>query len=333
MKSALLLSLILMGFLQVGCNNSATSFALPGQEQTFGQVITYNNKVDILFVIDNSKSMMQHQQRLAARMPDMISALNNLKMDYHVAVTSTTMTTNSGAYPMTRKLLGDPNYLTPANIHLLADRLIVGESGSDLERGLDALRFITSNYAPSFAPEFIRKDALFAVIFLGDEDDASSEFGSPTTNDFVSYMKTFKPDFKEGGRAWIANFIGTLQNSNCDDLGGHVSIGANYLRLVNASKGVVESICSADLAQAVSNIKTRIVGQLTKFYLKSQPNKATISVYVGGRVISEDAVNGWTLESETSDTGQGFHFINFHGTAIPKADDGIKVDYLPIGAS
>ena len=325
--------ILFLGLLQVSCNNTPTNFSLPSAEQTFGQIITYNNKVDILFVIDNSKSMLQYQNNLAARIPDMITTLNSLKMDYHVAVTSTTMASDSSRYPMTRQILGTPKFLTQQNINLLADRLLVGESGSDLERGLDALAFVTGSYGETYASGFLRKDALLAVIFLGEEDDQSSEFGSGATNDFVNYMNKLKPSFKEGGRAWIANYIGTVTNLACDNLGGHVSIGTAYLKLVTASNGIKESICNSDLSRAVSNIKSRIVGQLTQFYLKSAPNKSTLTVSVGGRSIAEDVVNGWTLESEINEQNIVSYFIRFHGTAVPKADESVKVDYLPIGAT
>lgn len=326
-----LASLLLAAVFQVGCSNKATSFALPSTNDTFGQVITRNNKVDILFVIDNSKSMTQYQQRLSARVPDMIYALNSLKMDYHVAVTSTTMTNDPSRYPMTRQILGSPKFLTSQNINLLGSRLIVGESGSDVERGLDALRYVTGDYASTYAPGFIRKDALFAVIFMGDEDDQSSEFGVSNSNDFVNYMNQFKPPFAEGGRAWIANFIGSITNTSCDNLGGYVSIGVNYLRLVDASTGIKESICAADLASAVGNIKSRVVSQLTSFYLKSAPNHDTIKVTNGGRTVLEDASNGWTLESEMNGSVK-VYFIKFHGSSIPLADDVIVVNFTPLSA-
>ena len=333
MKNKILLTTtLLLAILQFGCSNKATSFSLSPTQDSFGQVVVRNNKVDILFVIDNSKSMSQYQQRLAARVPDMIATLNSLKMDYHVAVTSTTMTTDSARYPMTRQILGSPKFLTSTNINLLNDRLIVGESGSDTERGLDALKYVTGNYAATNAPGFIRSDALFAVVFLGDEDDQSSEFGTSNSNDFVNYMNTFKPDFAEGGRAWIANFIGTITNQSCDNLGGFVSIGYNYMRLVDASSGIKESICSADLANAITNIKSRIVSQLTAFKLKSEPNKSSIKVFVAGRSISEDAANGWTLETEVNGATTSY-FIKFHGTAIPAADEVVQVDFTPAGAS
>ena len=215
---------------------------------------------------------------------------------------------------------------------MLADRIVAGQSGSDNERGLDALAFVTGSYASTQAPGFIRNDALFTVIILGDENDNSSEFGNGDTDDFIHYMNTFKPPFKEGGRAWVANYIGTIQNQNCDNLGGTVSIGTKYMRLVNASGGVNESICVADLSNAVSNIKARIVDMITAYRLKDVPNKSTLKVFVGGVQISEDAQNGWTLEQETAN-GKITYIVKFHGSAVPGADQSISIDYTPAGAT
>lgn len=333
MKKILVLSALSASFILsiMGCSNKATSFGLPSTQDSFGQVIVRNNKVDILFVIDNSTSMTQYQQKLAARVPDMISTLNSLKMDYHVAVTSTTMTNDFNRYPMTRQILGTPKYLTSSNINLLSSRLIVGDTGSDLERGLDALSYVTGAYANTYAPGFIRSDALFVVIFLGDEDDQSSEFGSGNSNDFVNYMNRIKPPFAEGGRAWMANFIGSTQNQSCDNLGGSVSIGYNYMRLVDASGGSKESICSGDLSTAVSNIKSRVISQLTAFKLRTAPQKSSIRVFVGGRSIAEDAVNGWTLEEEVNGS-QKSYLIKFHGVSVPAADQSVQVDFTPLAA-
>ncbi len=331
-KNIVVLITIALSSLQIRCSNSATNFALPSTGQTFGQVITYNNKVDLLFIIDNSTSMTQHQQRLAARVPDMISTLNSLKMDYHVAVTSTTMTTNLSSYPMSRQILGTPKYLSSANINLLNSRLLVGETGSDLERGLDAMAFVTGTYAANYAAGFLRSDALLVLIFLGDEDDQSSEFGSGNSNDFINYLNKIKPPFVRGGRAWVANFIGSLQNVNCDNLGGQVSIGFNYLKLVEASNGIKESICSGDLSAAVANIKARIVDQLTQFRLKSEPRKSTLRIAVGGNMANESSVDGWTLETEKNGAETSY-YIRFHGSAIPAADQGVQIDFTPMSAT
>lgn len=322
-------SLVFITAVQFGCGGKGTSFGLSSTNDSFGQVVVINNKVDILFVIDNSTSMAQYQQRLSAKVPQMISSLNSLKMDYHVGVTTSTMAADTVRYPMTRQIIGSPKYLTSQNINLLQSRLIVGETGSDLERSLDSMQFVTGSYAATDAPGFLRKDALFAVIFLSDEEDSSTNSNS---NDFIDYMNQLKPPFAEGGQSWIANFIGTIDNQNCDFLGGHPSIGFNILRLVDASNGIKESICSADLANAISNIKSRVISQLTSFPLKSAPNKSTIKVFISGRAIVEEAVNGWTLEIVTVGT-QKKYFIKFHGTSVPAADEVVQVDFTPMGAS
>jgi hypothetical protein len=329
-----ILSVVIAVLIQFsGCSNRVTSFDLPSEEGGFSGQVFYNNKVDILFVVDNSKSMLQYQQRLSARVTDMITTLNNLKMDYHVGVTTTTMSSDSGNYPVTRKLVGSPEYLTATNINLLTSRIIVGESGSDLERGLDAMTLVTSsNYLSQINSNFIRSDALFAVVFISDERDQSSEFGNPNSQDFINILNVRKPAFDTGARGWIANYIGILTNQSCDNLGGHVDIGTQFVALVDESKGSKSSICNADLSAAVSNIKARIIDQITAYRFKDIPNPTTIQVTVGGRAVFENSNDGWTLESENI-SGRNYYSLKFHGSAIPAANEFVDVKYTPNGAT
>lgn len=327
-----LFTLVVMSGFFFSCS-SGTDFSLPSQNQQFSGQVYYNNKVDILFVVDNSKSMLQYQQRLSGKISDLVNTLNSLGMDYRVAVTTSTMATNTTMYPMSRQILGNPTYLTSANVSLLPNRIIVGESGSDLERSLDAMRYVTSEtYLASINSNFLRSDALLSLIFISDEIDQSSEFGNPDSNDFVNYLDLRKPDFSNGTKAWVANYIGILTNQSCDALGGNVSIGTQYLKLVNASKGTKSSICNADLSAAVAGIRARIVDQLTAYRFPDVPNKSTLSVSVGGRTIVEDAVNGWTLETEANAVGQAVYVLKFHGDSIPAATEQVLVNYKASGA-
>jgi hypothetical protein len=315
------------------CSNRATSFALPSEQGGFSGQVFYNNKVDILFVVDNSKSMLQYQQRLSARMNDMVSTLNNLKMDYRVAVTTSTMAKDTVAYPISRKIVGTPAYLTAANINLLTERIIVGESGSDLERSLDAMTLVTSpSYLSSIGSDFMRADALFAVVFITDELDQSSEFGNPNSQDFINLLNARKPVFDTGARGWIANYIGILTNQSCDNLGGFVAIGTQFIALVDESHGAKSSICNADLSTAVSNIKARIIDQITAYRFKDIPNKSSIHVTIAGRATFEDAINGWTLESEVI-SGKTIYSLKFHGSSVPAANEFVDVKYTPMGAT
>lgn len=313
----------------LGCENGVR-FGLQSQSEDFSQSVTYNNKVDILFVVDNSNSMKDHQAELSKNVPDLINRLNSLKMDYHIAVTSTTMSTDSERFPMTRQLLGSPKYLTNSNINVLANRLLVGDTGSDSERGLLAMEYVLGeSYLTSSAPGFLRRDALLSIVFIGDEDDYS-------VNDvayYENFLNNLKPPFKEGGRAWIANFIGVLRAStSCDTLGSHVSAGTRYIGLVDKSGGVKSSICERNLVPAVADIKARIVEILSAFRLDSEPKQETIQVLINGLPVSKDLIDGWSYEKQVDTKGKTGHFIKFHGKSVPAADAVIKVNYDPVAA-
>lgn len=321
--------LVSFAFIGMGCE-SGVRFGLKSQSEDFSQSITYNNKVDILFVVDNSNSMKDHQAELSRNVPDLINRLNALKMDYHIAVTSTTMSTDADRFPMTRQLLGSPKFLTNSNINALANRLLVGDTGSDSERGLLAMEYVLGeNYLAANAPGFLRRDALLSVIFIGDEDD----FSVNDVNYYENFLNNLKPPFKEGGRAWIANFIGVLKAStSCDTLGAHVSAGLRYIGLVDRSGGVKSSICERNLVPAVADIKARIVEILSAFRLDSEPKVDSIQVLINGVPVPKDAVDGWSYVKQVDTKGKTGHFIKFHGKSVPAADAVIKVNYDPVSA-
>lgn len=319
------------------CSPTATGFTLPTEKVEFTGGVVLNKKVDILFVVDNTPSMIQHQQNIASQLPGMIGALNALKMDYRFAVTTTSMTsgTVNPCAPVSRKLQGNPAYLTEKNINSLPERFVVGTAGCSLERGLDAMAYVTSpDYLKSINSDFMRSDALFVVIFISDEQDASSEFGDGSKDDFIKTLNARKPAFDDGSRAWIANYIGTLSmNNTCDTGGGSSSVGSYYVKLADASQGVKSALCKLDMAVAVSNIKSRIVDHLQSYRFKEEPNKSSITVTMGGKAIHESDVDGWTLEKEIRADGRDQFILKFHGSAIPAVDMPVNVVYKPLNAT
>ena len=137
-KNGFLLLVSIFSLVTWSCSPTSTGFALPSDEVNFSGAIELNKKVDILFVIDNTSSMLQHQKRIAEQLQLLIDSLNKLKMDYRFAVTTTSMGQPSQSCPQTsRSLIGQPVYLTERNISALQDRFLVGKSGCDLERGQD----------------------------------------------------------------------------------------------------------------------------------------------------------------------------------------------------
>ncbi|MBS1972095.1 MAG: hypothetical protein JSU04_17425 [Bdellovibrionales bacterium] len=307
---------------QVGCGNgAATRYDLDSTGQNFGQKILYNNKVDIVFIVDNSTSMAQHQDRLNSQIPTLVSVLQGLKMDYHIVSISTSMGLDGNG----GQFLGSPKVLTPTTPNLqalLQQRIALGDTGSNNERGLYSMETVLSpSYLTTDGQGFLRDDALLAVIALSDENDKSGK----TASYYASFLDKLKPADTEGRKSWIFNFIGVLENSSaCRTFNDYSEVGTIQMQLADLSGGNKESLCSNSLASAVTNIKARIVQILTDFYLKTKPIKTTLKIAVNGSLVQEDANNGWTYVEEN-----GKYIIRFHGNAIPPADADIRVDFTP----
>lgn len=301
----------------VACSNQ--TFDLPPEQQDFSQSITYNNKVDILLMVDNSSSMLQYQNRFALQVPAMINRLNQLALDYHIGVTTSDM--RAGATGGT--LLGTPAYLTSNTPNLIAQlqsRITVGQAGSDLERGIQSVYTVLQpGYLSGPGAGFLRDDSLLVFIFLTNEDDYSN-----TSYNYKAYFDKIRPPYKLGQRSWIANFIGVVSiDGECQTTPDFKEAGLKYMALADASGGRKESICKSDFATAVSNIQARIAEYLTDYPLKRRPVIESIRVTINGVEIPNDPVNGWTYDEDGN-------FIRFHGLALPGATDHIIVDYQPL---
>jgi hypothetical protein len=170
------------------------------------------NKVDLLFVIDDSPSMAPKQVELKARFPEFVKAIDRLgsggsKVSYHIGV----ITTDVGAGPFTLgsgqcapggrggKLqpkgaaadvgclapLGGLNFIelnqiaNTSNLPTGQDlaktfscMASVGDKGCGFEQPLESVYRALHDRPPENA-NFLRDDALLVVVFVTDEDDCS----------------------------------------------------------------------------------------------------------------------------------------------------------------
>ncbi|WP_374074957.1 hypothetical protein [Bdellovibrio bacteriovorus] len=309
----------------VACS-SGVQFDLPATSDNFDQSVTYNNKVDILWIVDNSSSMLKHQQNLGAQLPELVSKLNSLKMDYHMAVVTTSM---GGTTPDGGKFIGSPKYVTsstPDLVNSLKNRMLVGEAGSSNERGLESMETaLSASYLANEGKGFFRNDALLVVIALSNEDD-KSVVSNPVSH-YVNFLDGLKRPWVDGTRSWVFNFIGVLPTSkNCTTFNDYSESGLRFMGIAEESGGVQESICTANLSSAVSSIRARIYQILTDFKLSKKPVIESITVTINGQAIPRSNVNGWDYIAATN-------AVRFYGSAVPAADASIKVDFKPAEAN
>lgn len=311
------LALVPVLALTVAC--SKTEFGLGEESEQFAAGVTYNNKVDIILMVDNSSSMLQYQNKFSSEVPSMIGHLNRLNLDYHIAVVTSDMRSGGNG----GRFVGSPRFLsksTPNLVSTLQSRVTVGQNGSDLERGLESLKTVLQpRYLQGEGAGFFRDDALLAMIVLTNEDDYSAD----SVNTLKQYFDSIKPPVTNVGKSWILNFIGVVTiDGQCRTTADFKEAGLRYMELADHSGGIKESICESSLGGAVSNVRARIVEILSEYKLPRRPVVDSIQVTINGKTVAKDPVNGWSYSSEANS-------VRFHGTAQPGATDVIKVNYTP----
>lgn len=317
MKKIILFALV--GLVSAAC--SKQSFDMIDEQVDLSQDIQYNNKVDVVVMIDTSSSMDSYQNKLADQTGMMIDELNRSGMDYHIVVVTSDMRSNGTG----GKFVGDPKILTNTTAGLkdrLKERIRLGSKGSDQERGLESIRTALSpSYLSGQGAGFLRDDALLAIVALSNEDDYSPEANSS----IKAALDRLKPPFSSGVRGWTLSFIGVPDDSStCSTAldGQYREPGLRWIDLANTSDGVVAPICDSTLDVAVRNVKKRITQILTDFALGREPVIETIQVTKNGILVPQSTVNGWEYIAD------GYK-VRFHGTAIPGAYDKVLVDFTP----
>lgn len=320
------LALALAGAM-LGCSQKLV-FDLQSTADNFGQSITYNNKVDIVWVLDDSASMTDHQLRLVQQVPSLIARLDSLKLDYRMVV----VTTDMGYEGTGGQFIGEPAVLKvghPQIVSLLQQRIALGESGNNFERGLDSLQEALELDRLELKT-FLRQEALLVINVLSNEDDKSNntKTSAPYARSYSNYLDQLKKPWSDGSRSWMMNFIGVLgtEGSACTTFQNYAEAGRAFIEMVELSGGVKESICTSSLTSAVDKLRARIVEVMTEYRLSRVPDLATLKVFINEQEILQNASNGWQYLSSRNS-------IKFYGNAVPPADAKIRVDFKPASAN
>jgi len=89
-QAQLNLAAVIIALLGMGCTKSNDSFSLLSAGATFKQSsAVLNTKIDILWVVDASGTMVNHQNNLATNFNSFINEFSSKNLDYHMAVAST----------------------------------------------------------------------------------------------------------------------------------------------------------------------------------------------------------------------------------------------------
>ncbi len=175
-----------------GCGNQQT-FSLAPDGQSFKQSTSKaNNKIDVLWVVDNSSSMIPSQQNILKNFSAFMTNFISKGLDYQMAVTTTDayLAKFPNNDPSLSKFRDGATFTQPnmqvydhhTGINLLVPGCVSdiigtfvtnafqGDQGSGDERAFASLKAALDDPQN---PNLVRQGAYFAVIILSDEDDFS----------------------------------------------------------------------------------------------------------------------------------------------------------------
>jgi hypothetical protein len=295
-------------------------------------------KVDVLFVVDNSGSMMEEQQSLGANFAAFMSAATASGVDYHIGVTTTGLDASSGGWSQCPGGAegGESGRLFPVNNS--APRIITPQTPNAAgvfanntrvgvchwnEQGLEAAYRALSdpllhNLDDPRSPQandgnggFLREEARLAIIFVTDEED----FSSQPVPFYEQYFKTLKNN--DPGKLSVSAIAGPMDLASCSTAS---SSGTRYIQLANATGGVVESICTPNWAESLKKLSDTTFGPKRVFPLSDVPADTTQIVV---RVNGADVTTGWHYDASTNS-------IVFDLGAAPSPGSHVEVTY-PLG--
>jgi len=266
-------------------------------------------QVDVLFVVDNTASMLEESPRLVSAMPAFASAALGTGVDLHVGVTTTGINPTNPLCPGGASG-GEGGRLFPANGSAprmftngtpnlgaaLQQAVQVGECGYEQE-GLEAMRRALTPPLVDHADDprtplsgdgnagFYRQTASLAVVVVSDDDD--------TSPDAVDTYVRFLQQLKGGGSAGRSSLYAIVPSgAACPSASGN---GFRYAQAASFTGGAIESICAPDFAPLLQDVVSRAFSAQTRFPLSGTPDASGVTVTVDGAPAS-----GWTYEAASN---------------------------------
>jgi len=315
--------------LLVGCTGE---YAITGDEPVYGMdnprelENTVNEdrivqvtvpETDVLFVVDNSSSMLQEQADLADAFPKFLEYFLGSGLDYHIGVVSTDMRAADQQGKLQKgagHLFIDPDTPDPMNVFTAMANL--GNHGDGNESGRAATYAALELRKEGYNEGFYREDASAHVIVMSDEHDWSDYWDVITQAEFIEWYSTLKPDME------MVTFNSIVNRPDC--CGGQIgteSAGLEYIEVTNSVGGIFWDIKDGDWDLVLDQLGMQAAGLQREFYLTQLPVPESISV-----VVVEDGVTFEFLVEEDWTYTASRNSIVF-SEFVPSALSEIQISY------
>ncbi len=298
---------------------------------------------DVLFVVDNSCSMMEEQNALQTNFYNFAQWFVDSNMDYHVGIT---VLDDYQGQPTVGQLYGPTRYIdpsTPDPVGAFTGNMTMGYDGwGNCEVGLSATqRALSEPLAGGYNHDFYSDDAYLMVVIVTDEDDGSYYDSECYGGNYVGYQE-FIPWFtqlkgEDGlGLFHFAAITGDA-GAGCSSAWGDAEAGDGYLDVVDAlgDDATFHSICDQDWSDVMSDLGQRAANYQTEFGLGAPAQEDSIQVF-----LDLDGPEGplWEMELEEDHEfelpfayiyNEGLNALAFTYETKPPPGSLLRVRYLP----
>ena len=245
---------------------------------------------DILFVVDNSCSMIEEQNALNTNFFNFIQFFVDSGLDYHIGVT---VLDEYQGQPAIGQLYGATRYIdqsTPNPIDAFTGNMTMGAGGwGNCEVGLEASkRAVTPPMSDGYNAGFYREDALLSIIIVSDEDDGSyydSECAGGGQyigyQEYIPWLTTLKGSHSID-MIHFAAIVGDA-GGGCSSSWGDAEAGDGYLDVVSglgADHSSFYSICNQDWSDVMTTLGMEAAGLRSSFHLSRVPVEGTLEVFL-----------------------------------------------------
>ena len=242
-----------------------------------------SGSVDIVVVVDDSRSMRQEQDKLAPNLSALLSKINNAS--WQVAITSTSPKKDI-CYRKLIKKTDNPNIniLTQSFANTVAN---MGIKGAVSEQGLFMAKRAVS------CGQWLQPGSSIAVLVVSDEDNCSRGCTSQAAGRpplLKSYLDSIRPADK-------TRVFAIIKESNA--CSGALRIGNQYKQSVNLNGGETGNICANDyspILQSISEVISETIDD--SFIISQQPIVSSVKVQ-----INQVYTNNFTLQGKTISLG------------------------------
>jgi len=266
-----------------------------------------NNKLDILWVVDNSGSMREEQAALAYNFDIFINKFIEKGIDFKMSITTTDTRGNNAGKPVKDSLTKLTSEKLAENeqqfLQDFANMIQVGTRGWGIEKGIKA----SEVFSNQFANHHFRKDAYFVIVYVSDEADQSNK----TPENHLKQISKWKDNAGLVKTYSIVN-ISTPYNPSQYLVPGY----ERYEAMSNLTGGYISDI-NDSFHTTLENMGNDIAELSESFPLSQKPyDENVIKVFVNG----SEVVSGWEYDSQSNT-------IKFLSGSVPASNANINVAY------